>query len=121
MIEKRKYKSLFNMTIDKCQIGISISHHPNTERIGITTMYTYRKEYRNDHKLIRFFNKQVSTDLPKVKSGYVRHHIIYDHLNTSDYTIELSRSDHTKLHLKMKHNGIEISHINVRVNDIHGF
>lgn len=53
--------------------------------------------------------------------GYVRHHTIYDHLNISDYTIELSQSDHTKLHFQMKHDGIEISHINVRVNDIHGF
>lgn len=80
-----------------------------------------RENILKDHIILRFLRKNLLSNLPKVKLGYVYHHIIYDHNNPNNYIIEMTRSDHAKLHRKMQKDGIEIQHINVRINDIHRF
>ena len=147
----RKFKNIHCITIEGYTIRTRLSYNPNTDHIGILSSYSYQKkyyedhkkefseygkqryidnkneinnhckQYRQDHSLISFLGKQISTNLPKVKKGFHYHHTIYDHLNTSNNVIELSISDHTKLHNKMRREGIEIQHINVRINDYKGF
>ena len=80
-----------------------------------------RKQYLKTHNYIWFLGKNILTDLPKIKPGYHYHHVIYDHLNKDRYVMPMTRSKHKILHHQMKRNGIEISHINVRVNDFKGF
>ena len=41
------------------------------------------------------------------------HHYIYDHSDLSKYTMEITRSRHSKLHLNMWKSGIESPHINI--------
>ena len=40
------------------------------------------------------------------------HHYIYDHSDLSKNTIEMTRSDHTRLHNNMRKSGIKVPHIN---------
>ena len=136
----RKVKSLHNIIIENCGINTRLSYNLKTNHIGISSIYQYRKEYnkqyyinnkenidqqvkqyQNNNSRIVFINKRLYTHLPKVKPGYLRHHYIYDHANPSLYIIEMKISDHGKLHKQMRKNGIEIPHINVRINDFRGF
>ena len=81
----------------------------------------YQKNYNKSHTKIRFLSETIISNLPKLKSGWVYHHIIYDHLNKDSYIVMMSRSKHTYLHNIMRRDNIELPHINVRINDIYGF
>lgn len=146
-INTRKIKSIHNISIEGCNFNTRLYYNFNTNNIGIYTSRSYSKQYRNIHKSkikkyrqdnkekiskqrkqyrdnhpkINFLGKDIYTHLPKVKPGYVYHHVIYDHLNRDYYVIYMSSSKHTTLHNYMRYDKIEIQHINVRINDIHGF
>lgn len=126
--------------IDGCSINTRLSYNPNTDHIWVGSIYQYQKNYQkeyyinnkddidkrvnryqHDNSRIVFLNKRYYTHSLKVKEGYLRHHYIYDHANPNLYTTEMKISDHTKLHNQMKKDKVEISHINVRVNDFKGF
>ena len=112
--------------IDGCIIQISLRYNLNTENIQISSVYRYdrkeyHEEYRKNHTLVQFLGKPIQMNLPKVKPGYHYHHVIYDHLNKDKYVVMMTRGNHTGLHNYMRSGKIEIQHINVRINDIHGF
>lgn len=50
-----------------------------------------------------------------MRGGYdiVNHHFIYDHNNPDQHTIEITRSEHTSHHNRMRKNGLEVLHLNV--------
>lgn len=80
-----------------------------------------QKQYYENTPKIVFLNKKFPSDIPRVRPGYIHHHYCYDHLNTSDYIVDMPVGDHTTLHYQLRRDGIDIQHINVRINDIHGF
>lgn len=143
----RKTKNIHNIVIEDCKFNIQLYYNLNTNSIKVYTKYSYPKQYRNNHKKeikkyyennkikinqqrkeyrknhpkLNFLGEDIYTDLPSVKPGYVYHHVIYDYLNKDRYVVMITSSKHTTLHNYMKRDKYEIPHINVRINDIHGF
>ena len=62
-------------------------------------------------------NSDAVKDAAKRQRGghdIVEHHYIYDHNDLSKYTTEMTRSQHSRLHLLMRRAGIKVPHINVK-------
>lgn len=56
---------------------------------------------------------KIAIENMKGGNDIVKHHYIYDHNDLSEYTMKMTRSQHTSLHNLMKKVGIKIHHINV--------
>lgn len=68
------------------------------------------------HLVPATLRKQISKSRklnPQTKEDIVRHHYIYDHSDLSKNTIEMTRSDHSKLHALFRKLGYIVPHINI--------
>lgn len=62
----------------------------------------------DEYKLIH----EINIENMKGGNDILKHHHIYDHNDLSKYTIEITRSEHGRLHRNMKFLGIKVPHIN---------
>lgn len=53
----------------------------------------------------------------------VKHHYLYDDADLSKYTMQMTRSEHTAMHNRMRADGYEVPHINSNIhsNDLWGY
>lgn len=71
------------------------------------------RDYHDKHPVIQFCDKVFPLKRHKgVPTGYVWHHMCYDHADPEAYIVLMSVEDHTRAHAKMRKFGIKIPHIN---------
>jgi len=94
-------------------ISISIGTLPKWDRWVVYRNDEYYKDIKSqDKELINYWLDPDNVRDIDRGQDIIEHHEIYDHANPSKYTIEMTRSEHSRLHVWMRKMGVEIPHIN---------
>ena len=61
----------------------------------------------------------MKAQIESMRGGHdiVWHHWLYDHADLSKYTMPMTRSEHTSMHLRMRADGYKVKHINSENDD----
>ena len=99
------------------ELGLERYSDPDEHR---KTSEAVLKAHRDDPSIGERISKSTlrryaEMDDPKLEM--VWHHYLYDDADLSKYTMPMTRSEHTKMHARMREDGYEVPHINSKTDD----